>query len=356
MKLTGLVGIVLFGSVSVYAQDIELIGSFQQPIQASSSSLQTSDSALDEVTLLKYKLSGKASAQLLKRAKRFLSTDGHKMIQSETYPARVQLGMGDVPVLDQGQHGSCVTFAITAAIDAVLGKGDYISQLCQLQLGRHLQYNAYGYSGWNGSYSSYVLSQMKLFGIVSKEKQREFGCGGLYEYPLTGADPETEMSLADYHQISEKLSRKKVQWSPILDMATTEQDRVDTTEALNLVKKALHAGDRVTFATFLTNLELGKVGAIGKHHVTNDTWVLTTEMVRDLYLRDDEIAGHQMIITGYDDDAIATDDQGRKYRGLLTLRNSWGVKAGNQGDFYMSYDFFKTFVADAERIRHIKPD
>lgn len=42
----------------------------------------------------------------------------------------VELGMNSVPVLDQGSYGTCVTFATTAAMDAVLGLGDYISQQC----------------------------------------------------------------------------------------------------------------------------------------------------------------------------------------------------------------------------------
>ena len=44
--------------------------------------------------------------------------------------SKVQLDMGNVPVLDQGGYGSCVTFANTAALDAALNQGDYISQVC----------------------------------------------------------------------------------------------------------------------------------------------------------------------------------------------------------------------------------
>ncbi len=39
------------------------------------------------------------------------------------YPEKVELGMNGVPVLNQGMHGTCVTFAVTAAVDAALGKG-----------------------------------------------------------------------------------------------------------------------------------------------------------------------------------------------------------------------------------------
>ena len=64
----------------------------------------------------------------------------------------IDLGMNNVPVLDQGSHGTCVTFATTAAVDAVLGKGDYVSQLCNLELGATLEQFGYYPSGWDGSF------------------------------------------------------------------------------------------------------------------------------------------------------------------------------------------------------------
>ncbi|MGF2339111.1 C1 family peptidase, partial [Acinetobacter baumannii] len=61
--------------------------------------------------------------------------------------------------------------------------------------------------------------------------------------------------------------------------------------------------------------------------------------------------GHEMIITGYDDNAIAVDDNGREHKGLFTLRNSWGEQFGDKGNFYMSYDYFKVLTIEAQRIR-----
>jgi len=56
------------------------------------------------------------------------------------------------------------------------------------------------------------------------------------------------------------------------------------------------------------------------------------------------------VITGYDDLAVAIDDQGRIHKGLLTLRNSWGKNVGDHGDFYMSYDYFKLLVLEVQQI------
>ncbi len=105
-------------------------------------------------------------------------------------PDQVYLGMNNVPVLDQGQHGTCVTFADTAAVDAVRSNTDYISQLCNLELGSYFenQDNEYNKqhpknkkevytSGWDGSFNQIVLGQMQKYGIVTKSYQTQYGCG-----------------------------------------------------------------------------------------------------------------------------------------------------------------------------------
>jgi C1A family cysteine protease len=57
-----------------------------------------------------------------------------------------------------------------------------------------------------------------------------------------------------------------------------------------------------------------------------------------------------MIITGYDDEAIAIDKLGHQHKGLFTLRNSWGSSVADKGNFYMSYDYFKTLAMEAYKI------
>ncbi|CDZ76255.1 Peptidase C1-like family protein [Legionella massiliensis] len=342
-------------SGSLFAQDIKIVGTITQPIKPSPSVLSaTKTGAPKQIKLLKVELSAEAKESLANKAKMALAhTQQFAANPSNSkYPSQVELGMNDVPVLNQGMYGTCVTFAVTAAIDAVLKKGDYLSQLCQLQLGNYLEKNAYSISGWEGSYGRVVLSQMDTFGIVPKSQEQIEGCGGLSRYPADGmADPDGAMSVREYHQLSESVA-DQVAWSPILDIFQTLADRVDTNKTLNEVKASLVAGDRVTFAVLLLDFDLGLVGAVGKNHAENDTWVLTPEIARDVYLNPN-FGGHEMVITGYDDNAIAVDDQGREYRGLLTLRNSWGDKVGDKGDFYMSYDYFKLLVTEAQRIRDV---
>ena len=131
--------------------------------------------------------------------------------------------------------------------------------------------------------------------------------------------------------------------------------RLDTNTTLTDVKASLVEGDRVMFGVLLLDFDLGTMGAVGTKNSTYDSWILTTEIARDVLLRP-SFGGHAMLITGYDDNAVAIDDKGREYKGLLTLRNSWGENIGDHGDFYMSYDYFKLLVLEAQQIHSMNDD
>lgn len=344
---------LLFNS-NLFAQDIKLIGSIEHTLQTPQSKNLDITPAKQEIKLLKIELSNSAIEVLHKRADATLKKP-NTLIISRDLPSKIDLGMNGVPVLNQGKFNTCVTFAITAAFDAALNKGDYISQLCQLQLNLHLGKNGYIWNGWDGASGRQVLSQIEHFGIVSKEKQKTIGCGGVTEYPgIEQPVPENGISLEEFHQISENLEENGVIWSPILDMYQATMERTDTEKTVSEIKEILNQKDRVTFAVFLIDLDLGFMGAVGTHSAPLDTWVFTPEIARDIYLHP-VFAGHEMIITGYDDDAIATDQQGHPHKGLFILRNSWGDKFGNRGTFYMSYDYFKVLTYEAQRIRKL-PD
>lgn len=339
-------------SSQLYAQDVQIVGTLDENLTVQQS--QSITQKTHPIKLLKIKLSDKAIDTLNKRTQHALRHKG-ATISVKSLPNQIQLGMNNVPVLDQGRHGSCVTFANTAALDAVLKQGDHISQLCSLQLGNYLEENGYGTSGWDGSWGRTVLSQIESFGIVNKHRQRTAGCGGLTDYPTDDeTTPDSEINLEDFHSLSENINNQ-ISWSPILDAYTAITDRVDTDRTINEIKKALKEQDRVTFGVLLLDFDLGVVGAVGSYHGNYDTWVLTPEIARDIYLNP-MFGGHEMIITGYDDNAIATDEQGRQHKGLFTLRNSWGDSVGDKGNFYMSYDYFKVLVIEAQRIRSMPAD
>jgi len=287
------------------------------------------------------------------------STNNQKSVIVSTpqasLPSSIDQGMNGVPVLDQGLHGSCVTFATTAAIDALLGKGDYISQLCSLQLGTYFEQKAYLDSGWNGSLGPIVLNQIMGFGIINKIKQKEKSCGGLKDYPTRDSNYEgSPMNLDEFKQSSENLN-ENMYWDPILtvhqrlawgsDSAQEAKDLLLKIKTI-LSEKKRYSESRLIFAALLPSTYCS-VGACGRHNAQDDTWVLTAAIKNDT---DAQLGGHEMIITGYDDYATAVDNDGKTHRGLLILRNSWSEEAGDHGNYYMSYDFFKKYIFEVHKV------
>jgi len=337
-------------------QDVQVVGKIQQPLErpvSNARNLLKAKTLPSSVTLLKIELSDNAWTKLENRLDTVESVP-NPTLSISSKGTNVQLGMNNVPVLDQGPHGTCATFANTAAIDAALNKGDYISQLCLLELGNHLATYGYTSSGWDGSMGPYVLHKLQAFGFISKAKEHANGCGGLTDYPSQSAtDPTSEMTLSEYHALSTPVNLDHVDWSSLVDVYRVFVDRVNPNSTLQQTKSALDAGDRLTFGVLLFSTNKGTVGAVGKHNVTNDSWVLSDDIIDDIKNQGD-FGGHEMIITGYDDTAVAIDNAGKTHTGLLTLRNSWGPNIADQGNFYMSYDYFKALIIELQRIRTLR--
>lgn len=285
-------------------------------------------------------------------------------------PNKVYVGMNGVPVLDQGKYGTCVTFANTAAIDALIGKGDYISQLCNLKLGEYLSSKGvFLLSGWWGAPEGIVLNQLLSFGFINKTNQKAKSCGGVTEYPLDDKNvPGKAMSLDEFQSMREGLifPPMSIGWDSLL----TESQRFTLNPANSfppydgdkilmqakqfLASVAAKTKDNpigmITFGV-LVPVQYCSVGACGSYHETDDTWVITKAIANidpNDYLF--KLAAHEMIIMGYDDDAIAIDNEGVKHQGLLILRNSFGDNVGDHGDYYMTYDFFKKFAVSVQAI------
>ncbi|KTD57826.1 C1 family peptidase [Legionella shakespearei] len=324
-------------------QDVTIVGSIKHTLNPSHiPSYANPDVAArgKVIQLLKVELSDEEKALLKSRA-----NDASKGLRSfkaaatSEFPTKIQLGMKGVPVLDQGMHGTCVTFAVTGALDAEMNKGDYVSQVCNLQLGTYLENHGYGYSGWNGSFAADVVNQIEQYGIVNKKKQKKKGCGGLTEYPAYSTHKSSSyMDPEQFKSMSELVFGKELSWLNVYN-------KKDPKITLNEVKRAINQQNRLTFGVLLPRVDLGEAGAVGKHNtwLYKDTWVLTPEILKGV---DSVEAGHEMIITGYDDHAVAVDNHGVKHKGLLTLRNSWSTAVGDNGEFYMSYDYFKLLAIE----------
>lgn len=303
--------------------------------------------AKKQVTVMTVKLSSKEQDMLLNsHLKKYAQLKSIK----DDLPSAINLGMNNVPVLDQGWHGTCVTFASTAAIDAVLGKGDYVSQLCNLEVGSTLETLGYMPSGWDGSFGTWVMDQMLRFGVVSKDVQTNQGCAGLKEYPTNDWNSEgTPMSLNEFNKSSEDISNSLYSVTYMNFFSRFDAKFADSGNAYNAlmkVKQALANGHRALIGTFLLLSPYCSAGACATHNSPQDTWAQTSELNMPPF----ETGGHEMVIYGYDDDAVATDAAGNQYKGLLMLRNSWGDTVGDQGNYYMTYDYFIRFVGEVQEI------
>lgn len=311
-----------------------------------------------EVVLMKVELSPSQQQTLLAN----LSAPSSPA-ENTGLPTKFDMGMNNVPVLDQGMHGSCVTFAVTAAIDALLQKGDYVSQLCNLAVGKYLEENGYFPSGWNGSSGLVVINQIQSLGIINKTKQTKNTCGGLSRYPTKDEyNTGKPMSLNEFKAMSEQVGAYGLYSESILSFlqrfGLDPNYNYDPNKVLNEVKKTISTPERaatprkegyrfrITFGTLVPTNHC-HAGLCAKYKANSDTWALTDAMKND---PNPTIAGHEMIITGYDDNAIAIDNKGVKHKGILILRNSWGDDVGDRGTFYMTYDYFKEFVIDITKV------
>lgn len=266
-------------------------------------------------------------------------------LPNSSFMTQADLGMNGVPVLNQGIHGTCVTFAVSGALDAIIGHEDHVSQLCSLALGKYLHKQSSNYpSGWEGSWADLVLGQYKKFGAISLAHQKKYLCGGRKNYPKKKTTTGGEMT-ADKYGLHSENTMKNIQYkwiSSYHNAFTEENSNFDRNENIRL---AISNGHRVLIG-FLLNANRSHNGALGKYRTKYDSWVLSNKIAEDA-ANGKMNAGHEVIITAYDDNAVITDDEGIQHRGVYTIRNSWGKHAGDRGNYYMSYDYASKLIMDA---------
>lgn len=349
IALSILASVVLGSNTYADTANIKIVGTIDGYIPLKTHTLlSTNDSGVEKHILFqKIALSPEAKSWLAQHTD--YSEKPMAMNDEATLPTKVELGMNDVPVLDQGRHGTCVTFATTGALDAARGKEDYISQLCNLELGSYLeQSDSKHYSGWAGSWGDIVLNQINDYGIISLATQHKDGCAGVYDYPLSvESDTGKPMSTEEFASHSEKIM-KSISFKTIASHEDAYSDKSTPATIVQQIKQALNHGHRVTFGSLL-DVGVGHNGAVGTYKVNNDTWMMTPQ-IRDDAKKGIIEAGHEMIITGYDNNAVVMGPDHIKQTGIFILRNSWGSHAGDNGNYYMTYAHFKTLAHEAYEI------
>jgi C1A family cysteine protease len=222
------------------------------------------------------------------------------------------LGMENVPVLDQGPEPTCITFAVSALVNAYKKAGDFISQQCLLQFSESIATYECP-NAWQGSWSTCILGQIKNYGVVNKKD-----CPNQYPNKSAGRlDYYTHMQLSNNGQWSQNYNIYKV---------TNAND-------INTIKSLLSQKKRILVEFFIN--KYNNVGDPIDDYKTG-LWQLpdnTTNAQQVCGYNMQNCAGHSVVITGYDDN-----------RQLLKVRNSWGTEFGAKGDYYMSYNFFRVMV------------
>lgn len=356
---TAVLSISLFLSASTFAADTAYQTLLKQGLHVDGSvphKIILNNNQTKIIRLMNISLSPMVAKKLSARASDIIQNPYRgDLMNADDMPSAIRVGMNGESVLDQGQWGTCATFSSSGAINAMLSlSGDSeASQLCNLAVGKTLQNGTNG--GWNGSFGYLVLGQISQYGFVNKQYQHAHGCGGLKKYPADSDNSGSAMPLAKF-TANAAIAFTANDWTPILsyDGTFAPVDSATAAKALNDVKKALNKGNRVVFGSLIDG-SVGEVGATGSYNgISNDTWVMTSGIQQD-FQNDNPMEGHEIIIDGYDDNACATytdNSKSVKQCGLLRVRNSWGASAGDQGDYYMSYDHFKGMVIEAYAIGH----
>ncbi len=304
-----------------------------------------------KLALIKINLSSRVKQQLSDNIEQIQSNMRQSSTHYSDLPTTKYIGMNNVAVMDQGQWGTCVTFANSAAIDAYykLAGDQKVSQLCNLEAGRSL--TKFPDAGWNGSFNYMVLGQIAQYGYVDQHYQKSTGCGGLKQYPANSDDNGDEMPMSIFTGVSHK-SFSSLDYSALYAYAGVFQPPTPTqaTQLLNQVKQGINHNQRTTFAIMFDN-RIGNMGALATYNnYPHDTWALSNSIKTDITIPGHAFA-HDMVIDGYDDNAVVSykDNDGLTHtqRGLLRVRNSIGTQAGDHGDYYISYDYFKAFVIEA---------
>ena len=333
--------VFMFFSASSYAKEIIPHGSVEIRIKPTHPAHNMEELVFN---LPQYQFSSRALEGLKNKLTDYQNHHPNLTNQPTHLPRNIDLGMQGTPVLNQGKHGSCVTFAVTGALDALIGAGDYISQLCNLELGSQLALDGkQPFSGWNGNYASLVLEQIDNYGIMSQNQQKLYGCAGLKEYPLNKDNEGNPMPVTEFTARSIPI-KSLYSWKVLLFNEGWLLPNSTMDEIIGQVKQELAKGNRLTFGVML-DTKLGKAGAMGTHHYAHDTWMMTPQIVQD-GINGEITVGHDMVIVGYDDDALVSDNTGQVNQGIFLLRNSWSADAGDHGNYYVSYDYFKYFTQE----------
>ncbi|WP_158997286.1 C1 family peptidase [Pigmentibacter ruber] len=220
----------------------------------------------------------------------------------------VDLGMANVPVRDIGAYGYIVVFSTVSALNAKLKLPYLIDVNCTNALLNTIYPNS--------ATPEETLDTLKEFGIVFERKNLKCGF---------------TIKKEEYLKISNKNYKSQISYKSYPKLS------------INELKLTLKNGHRVLIGTSLQD-NLGdpisvngfNLKVIGNSKIYDGgLYACQQPQSNENYCLNGN-SGTLLIAIGYDDN-----------QQLIKLRNSWGVNAGENGDFYMTYSFYEKMASNS---------
>ena len=258
------------------------------------------------------KLSAKEKAQGKTRTIKEMIT-ATRIPKAVKLQKKVDLRQWFSPIEDQGDLGSCTAHAGVSIYEYFEKRafGRYIdgSHLFLYKATRNLMHE----TGDTGAFLRTTMGAMALFGIPPEE---------FWPYDISRFDDEPSSFCYAYGQNYQAISYCR------LDQPGLTQD-----EILESIKLCTAAGLPAMFG-FTVYDSIYQGNADGKIPFPAPT--------------DSIIGGHAVAIAGYDDNLTITNTNanGPKTKGAFIIRNSWGASYGDNGYYYLPYEYVLQAIAD----------